>query len=251
VSFFSFYPPSSGIANASIGVNGDPIPLSSTLVAGEDPSGNQQQLKTNAAGDLLVEINTETTGLATAANQVLEITELTGIHSDTTSLDGKTVVVDTGNVTVVASALPAGASTEATLSAVQSAVDSLDTKTIAVDTGNVTVVASALPTGATTEATLSALNTKVTVIDTGAVTITSSALPTGAATEATLSTLQTTVTARLAGSLTPVAYDQVVQAYVGATTRLATVVFKLATVTVRTLTFTYDGSDRLINVVAA
>jgi hypothetical protein len=47
---------------------------------------------------------------------------------------------------------------------------------------NVTVVASALPTGAATEATLSAMNSKVATCDTDDVTVTASALPAGAAT---------------------------------------------------------------------
>jgi len=66
------------------------------------------------------------------------------------------------------------------------------------------------------------------------------------ATQTTLSALN----AKSAGSLAPVAHDEVVTTYVGATTRIDTVVYKLATVTVRTLTFSYDGSDRLTGVVA-
>ena len=54
-----------------------------------------------------------------------------------------------------------------------------------------TVTSSALPTGAATEATLSALNAKVTACNTGSVTIASSALPSGAATETTLQSVQT------------------------------------------------------------
>jgi len=50
-------------------------------------------------------------------------------------------------------------------------------------------------------------------------------------------------------SLVPVAYDETVIAYVGATTDIASVVYKLATATVATLTFTYDGSNRLVDVV--
>jgi hypothetical protein len=69
------YPPSSASANPSVGVNLDPIPASSTLVGAENPSGDLQPLQTNAAGDLLVEINTETSGLATATNQTTQITE--------------------------------------------------------------------------------------------------------------------------------------------------------------------------------
>lgn len=62
---------------------------------------------------------------------------------------------------------------------------------------------------------------------------------------------QTTLAALLAktsGAIVPISYDQVVQTYVGATTDLSTVVFKAGGVTVATLTFTYDGSNRLINV---
>lgn len=53
---------------------------------------------------------------------------------------------------------------------------------------DVDVTRSALPAGASTEATLSALNGKVTACNTGAVTVSSSALPTGAATAANQTT---------------------------------------------------------------
>lgn len=43
-------------------------------------------------------------------------------------------------------------------------------------------------------------------------------------------------------------FDETVITYVGATTNIATVVYKLASVTVNTLTLTYDGSNRLIDV---
>ena len=69
-------------------------------------------------------------------------------------------------------------------------------------------------------------------------------LPTGAATQTSLAALL----AKTAGSLVPVSYDQVSQTYVGATSDLNTVTFKSAGSTVATLTFTYDGSNRLIDV---
>lgn len=50
------------------------------------------------------------------------------------------------------------------------------------------------------------------------------------------------------GNLVPDRYDDIVITYVGATTRIATVVYKLATVIIATLTLTYDGSSRLIEV---
>lgn len=55
------------------------------------------------------------------------------------------------------------------------------------------VLSSALPSGASTEATLSTLNGKVTACNTGAVVISSSALPSGAATETTLAAVKTSV----------------------------------------------------------
>ena len=127
----------------------------------------------------------DTTGLATEAKQDDIITALNTLDTDLTAtntkldtvntnigttnttlstIDGKITAVDTGNVTVVASALPTGAASEATLS-------TLNGKVTAVDTGNVTIAASALPTGAATESTLSTLNAKVTAVDTGNVTI--------------------------------------------------------------------------------
>jgi len=44
-------------------------------------------------------------------------------------------------------------------------------------------------------------------------------------------------------------FDEAVITYVGATTNIATVTYKLASVTVNTLTLSYDGSNRLIDVV--
>lgn len=82
----------------------------------------------------------------------------------------------------------------------------------------------------------------------------SSALPTGASTSAQ-QVLQTAdldaLNARLAGSLVPKAFDENVITYVGITTNIATVTYKLAGVTVKTLTLTYDGSSRLIDVLAS
>jgi hypothetical protein len=56
VSQVFLYPPlstASSSGNASIGPNGVPIPLDSTLVAGENPSGDLQPLQTNASGSLI------------------------------------------------------------------------------------------------------------------------------------------------------------------------------------------------------
>jgi hypothetical protein len=77
-------------------------------------------------------------------------------------------------------------------------------------------------------------------------------LPTGAATSALQTTGNSTLSsfsAKSGASMVAVAHDEVVVTYVGATTLISTVVYKLATVTVATLTFSYDGSNRLIGVV--
>jgi hypothetical protein len=70
-------------------------------------------------------------------------------------------------------------------------------------------------------------------------------LPTGAATETTLNAFS----AKSMSAMINNPFDEVVVTYVGATTRIDTVVYKLATVTVNTLTLSYDGSDRLDGVV--
>ncbi len=134
-------------------------------------------------------------GDASAANQTTMITSLGVIEGDTTSLDAKVTACNTGAVVVSSSALPSGASSEATLSA-------LNGKVTACDTGSVVVSSSALPTGAALESSLSALNGKVVAVDTGAVVVSSSALPSGAASESSLSALNGKVTACDTGSVT-------------------------------------------------
>lgn len=51
------------------------------------------------------------------------------------------------------------------------------------------------------------------------------------------------------GLMVPVAYDEIVNTYVGAGTDLDTVTYKASGTPVATLTFSYDGSNRLIGVV--
>lgn len=82
----------------------------------------------------------------------------------------------------------------------------------------------------------------------------SSALPTGAATEATLASAQAVLSTRLAGSFVPSAYDSVALTYVpsgNGVGQVQTAVYKLATTTVKTLTLSYDSSNRLSGVVAS
>lgn len=75
-------------------------------------------------------------------------------------------------------------------------------------------------------------------------------LPTGAATETTLSTLN----GKSAGALVPTAYNEVDLTYVpsgNGVGQVQTAVYKLSGSTVKTLTLSYDGSNRLSSVVAS
>lgn len=88
-----------------------------------------------------------------------------------------------------------------------------------------------------------------------AVTAASLPLPSGAATSANQTTeigLLTSLNAKTAGSLVPLAYDEIDLTYVpsgNGAGQVATAVYKLASSTIATLTMTYDGSDRLSTVV--
>lgn len=92
----------------------------------------------------------------------------------------------------------------------------------------------------------------------------SSALPTGAATAANqtseisqLSTIATATAAlnqRTAGSLTPVAYDEIDLTYVpsgNGAGQIQTASFRLVGTLVKTITLTYDASNRIATVVAS
>jgi hypothetical protein len=70
-------------------------------------------------------------------------------------------------------------------------------------------------------------------------------LPTGAATELA----QEDLFYKTPSAIVTVTHDEIVTTYVGATTDIATVVYKEIGGVVATLTFSYDGSNRLIGVV--
>jgi len=144
---------------------------------------NDHQVSQNAKLDSILAKNSE----IEVNNDGVEALLTTG-NASHASIDGKVTACNTGAVVVASSALPTGASSEATLSA-------LSAKVTACDTGAVVVASSALPSGASSEATLSALSAKVTACNTGGVVVASSALPAGASSEATLSALNTKVTA--------------------------------------------------------
>jgi hypothetical protein len=163
--------------NPSVGLNGSLAPTSSTLVAGENPSGDQQPLQTNSSGDLYV----------TQAPGGLDNVNLTEVGGTAITLGQKTesasipVVLpsdQTVPISAVSLPLPTGASTSALQTSGNSSLSSINanqtngTQTTSVlnfpatqpVSGTVTVVqptgsnlhadidSSALPTGASTSA---------------------------------------------------------------------------------------------------
>jgi len=82
------------------------------------------------------------------------------------------------------------------------------------------------------------------------VVVASSALPSGAAMDLTVANFA----AKTAAGLVTANFDEVDLTYVpsgNGAGQVATAVYKLATITVKTLTMTYDSSDRLTSVVAS
>lgn len=129
--FYAQYP--AGSSNASVAPNGGPIPGDSTLVAGENPSGDQQPLQTDNSGNLLVSIATEpgapfdvnlieVGGVATSLGQKAMAASLpVVIASDQSAIH---TIVDS-------SALPTGAATAA-----NQATEIASLSTISTNTGN-------------------------------------------------------------------------------------------------------------------
>jgi hypothetical protein len=211
--------------------------------------------------DNLATITTNTTGLATQAT-LAEIAldtdhldanlstlatsaaQATG-NASLSSLDGKTVHVDTGNVTVSSSALPTGAATSA-----NQATEIADLNSIVTNT-----------TGLATQATLAEIATDT---DNLATIVTNT---TGLATQATLAEIATdtdnlatilanqtngTQKALNIAALVPVAYDTIQVTVVDGSDRPTTILYKtggLGGAPVATLTIVYDGSGNFQSVV--
>lgn len=198
------YPSSSTVTVSAIGPNGQPIPNTSILVAGETPAGNLAPIQTDTNGNLIV-----TTASGPAATEAT----LQLVDADIKAMSAK---------------LPA------TLGAKTSA-NSLSI-TLATDTASLPV------TGPLTDTQLRASAVPVSLA--------ASPLPTGAATAAN----QTTELTRLSGALVPTAYNEIDLTYIttgNGIGQVGTAVYKLATATVKTLTLTYDASNRLSTVVAS
>lgn len=144
------------INNPAVGPNGQPIQTSSDLVAGENPSGNQQPLQTDASGNLLVNV---AAGAITAENPSVSTTG-SAVPAYGTTIAGKNgsgnltdISVDaSGNVNtnVISSVLPTGASTSALQTTGNTSLSTIVTNTTGVATAaNQTTANASLSTIAT------------------------------------------------------------------------------------------------------
>lgn len=176
-------------------------------------------------------------GAATSANQSTEIASLASIDSKLTS-----PITVTGPLTdaqLRATPVPVSISSgitnplPVTDAAAEASLASIDTK----------LTAPLAVTGPLTDTQLRATPVPIsgTVIANAGTNLNTSAL--------NLEATQSAFSAKSASAFINVPFDEIVITYVGATTRIDTVVYKLATVTQNTLTMTYDGSNRLIDVV--
>jgi len=136
--FYAFYPPV-GISgsNASVGVNGNPIPADSTLVGGENPSGNLEPLQVDNSGNLLVSIggglaNPLPVSDATTHSELLTISgqlPLTlGAHLIAASLAVNIASDQVVPVSASALPLPTGAATSALQTTGNTSLSSIDGK---------------------------------------------------------------------------------------------------------------------------
>lgn len=136
---------SAGSANPSVGPNGDPTPSESTLVGGENPSGDLEPLQTDSSGNLLVNVNA---GSITAENPSVSPTGST-VPADATYLgvnrSGNLVGVTEGQATM-AQSLPIAIASD------QSAVP-------------ISAVSLPLPTGAATSANQTNASQKTQLVD--------------------------------------------------------------------------------------
>jgi hypothetical protein len=181
-----------------------------SLILGYDRSGAKgRALKVDASGNLDVNVvSMSGGGDASAANQTTMIGHLSTIEGDTTSLDSKVTVCNTGSVVVSSSALPTGGATSVLQGAgLPASLSTGSNLKVSIEEGQITgfATASNQSTANTSLATIAgdttSLDSKITACDTGSVVISSSALPTGSATSA-LQTTGNTSLATIAGDTT-------------------------------------------------
>ena len=181
-----------------------------SLILGYDRSGAKgRALKVDASGNLDVNVvSMSGGGDASAANQTTMIGHLSTIEGDTTSLDSKVTVCNTGSVVVSSSALPTGGATSVLQGAgLPASLSTGSNLKVSIEEGQITgfATASNQSTANTSLATIAgdttSLDGKIVACNTGSVVISSSALPTGSATSA-LQTTGNTSLATIAGDTT-------------------------------------------------
>ncbi len=145
--FYVQYPSSSGAANASVGTNNTTAPTSSTQIAGVN-AGNLVPVSVDADGTVNVSLVDQGAGLATAAKQDTGNASLASIDGKTPAL-GQALAAASTPVVLTAAQI-------STLTPLTSVIVTQATGTNL----HAVVDSSALPTGAATETTLSALSNK-------------------------------------------------------------------------------------------
>ena len=119
-----------------------------SLIVGVNPSNTLQNCETTAAGHLKVDLassgggaisaNVDVTGnsigLATQATLAANGAIQSDIKTEVTSMDSKITACNTGAVVVASSALPTGASTEATALLAEAHLGTIDTSTATAST---------------------------------------------------------------------------------------------------------------------
>lgn len=178
----------SAATNGAIGLNGQPIPDQSQLVAGSD-GVNLIPLAVDSSGNLQVEVGSLPSGLATEAKQDTGNTSLS-------SIDGKTPALVSGRVPVDGSGVtqPVSGSLDR-LWALDSSTDSVTVAgTIVASNPSVSATGTAVPADATMIGGSDGTNLRAIKTDSsGVVEVSASSLPlpTGAATETTLANIYT------------------------------------------------------------
>ncbi len=186
-------------------------------------------------------------GGATAANQQTQITSEQATQASVASIDTKTpsqgqkTMANSSPVVIASdqSAVPvSGPLTDAQLRATPVPVS--------ISSG----ITNPLPvTDAAAEASLASIDAKLTNPLPISGTVTANAGTNLNTSALSLEATQLAFSAKSASAFINNPFDETVITYVGASTNIATVVYKLASATVNTLTLTYDGSNRLIDVV--
>lgn len=252
------WPPGFAVAsNPSVGTTGSPAPSSATEVAGVDGGTILRPLSVDSTGKLNVNISSVSpsplpvqdaaaeASLASIDGKVSTSALQTAGNASLSSIDSK--LNSLGQEPMAASMPVAIASDQSILSVADSAAEasltSIDGK---LNSLGQKAMAASMPVVIASD------QSPVPVSISSGI---SNPLPVqDSAAEASLASIDSNIAARLTGSLVPTAFDEIDLTYVPSgpgAGQIQTAVYKLASVTQKTLTLSYDGSDRLSSVVAS